>query len=149
MARETTTRRSKILNALVDEIKTIDGTGAYKTDLADEVFPRMKFWDEVDQFAAVHLSAGSETRQYLPAGEKWRYVIITIRAYVNSEDPIDELEELLEDIETVIDCGDPINYEDSLGVNKAVALVSIVSISTDEGVLAPLGIGEMTVEVQY
>ena len=37
----------------------------------------LKFWDEVDQFPAIHLNAGSETRQYQSGGYKDRYLNIT------------------------------------------------------------------------
>ena len=39
-------------------------------------------------------------------------------------------------------------YSDSYGT-AGVAQISVVSIDTDEGVLAPLGIGEMIIEVRY
>ena len=97
MSRSNTTRRSAILAALADKFKEIDGAGAYKTRLDDNVHTRMKFWDEIEQFPAVHMSAGAETREYWGGGNKWRFLTIMIRAYVNSEDPIQELEELLED----------------------------------------------------
>ena len=62
MAREHTTRRSKILDALVIELNAIDGTGHFKSNLEGQIEPRMKFWDEVDSYPAVHMSAGTETR---------------------------------------------------------------------------------------
>ena len=49
------------------------------------------------------MSAGTETREYYGGGQKFRFLTVTIRVYVNSEDPIQELEEAVEDIETVID----------------------------------------------
>ena len=52
-----TTRRQNIVNALVDKIELIDGTGSYQTAVAD-VSPRLKFWDEVQEFPSVHLNAG-------------------------------------------------------------------------------------------
>ena len=58
MAREQTTRRSKLLGALAEQFKAIDGTGNYKSDLGNNVEPRMQFWDEIDQFPAVHMAAG-------------------------------------------------------------------------------------------
>jgi hypothetical protein len=39
-------------------------------------------------------------------------------------------------------------YSDSYG-SAGVAQMTVVSLDTDEGVLAPLGIGEMIIEVQY
>ncbi len=148
MARSTTTRRSSILNALAEKFKGIDGSGAFKTRLDDNVETRMKFWDEIEQYPAIHMAAGAETRQYYGGGQKWRFLTITIRAYVNAEDPIEELEELLEDIETVIDGNNTLTYR-QLGTDAGVSQFSVISIDTDEGVLAPLGIGEMIIEARY
>jgi hypothetical protein len=148
MSRSNTTRRSAILNALADKFKEIDGAGAYKSRIDDNVHTRMKFWDEIEQYPAVHIAAGAETRQYYGGGQKWRFLTITIRAYVNSEDPTQELEELLEDLETVIDDNNTLTYH-QLGSNAGVSQFTVISIDTDEGVLAPLGIGEMIIEARY
>ena len=149
MAREHTTRRSKLLDALAEQFKAIDGTGNYKSDLGNNVSPRMQFWDEIDQFPAVHMAAGSETREYYGGGNKWRFLTITVRIYVNSEDPVDELEEILEDLETVLDANPDLTYDEDYGEDSTVALITLVSIDTDEGALAPLGVGEMVLEVRY
>ena len=149
MAREQTTRRSKILAALAEQFKAIDGTGNYKSDLGNNVEPRMQFWDEIDQFPAVHMAAGSETREYYGGGNKWRFLTITVRCYVNSEDPVDELEEILEDLETVLDNNPDLTYDEDYGEDSEVALITLVSIDTDEGALAPLGVGEMILEVRH
>ena len=148
MARSISTRRSQILNALVDKLKDIDGSGDYRTNLAKQVFPTMKFWDEIDTFPAVHLSAGTETREYYGGGQKWRFLQVTLRGYVNQEDPIEGLCLLLEDIEYVLDEHPQFTYLDSYGT-AGVAQITVISIDTDEGVLAPLGIGEMIIEVRY
>ena len=63
-ARSYTTRRSAITKALADKLALIDGRGIYHTAVA-ETSPRLKFWDEVEEFPAIHINAGSETRTYL------------------------------------------------------------------------------------
>ena len=148
MARSNTTRRGAILEALATEFRNIDGSGSYKARLDGNVETRMKFWDEIEQYPAVHMAAGTETREYYGGGQKWRFLNITIRAYVNAEDPIEELEELLEDLETIIDSSNNLTYK-QLGTDAGVTQFSVLSISTDEGVLAPLGIGEMIIEARY
>ena len=97
-----TTRRQSIVNALVTQIKTINGTGSFLTNLSNNVSPRLKFWDEVDDFPAVHINAGNETREYQGGGYKDRFLAVTLRCYVNSDDSVNDLDKLLEDIETVI-----------------------------------------------
>jgi len=147
-ARDYTTRRLSIVNAFVEKLALIDGTGKYKTAVA-ETSPRIKFWDEVAEFPAVHVSAGAETREYEGAGFKFRYLTLTFRCYVNEEDAVEALEALLEDVETVIEDNNPITYTDSLGNTATTVQHTIVSIDTDEGVLEPLGIGEIVAEIQY
>ena len=87
-SRDYTTRRQSIVNALVTQLKTINGTGNFLTNVNNNVSPRLKFWDEVEDFPAVHLNAGSETREYQGAGYKDRFLSITIRCYVNEEDAV-------------------------------------------------------------
>jgi hypothetical protein len=148
MTRSISTRRSQILDALVVKLKDINGTGDYRTTLSNQVFPQMKFWDEISTYPAIHMSAGTETREYYGGGQKWRFLTVTIRCYVNQEDPTEALGLLLEDVEYVIDNNNQMTYSDSYG-SAGVAQITVVSIDTDEGVLAPLGIGEMIIEVRY
>jgi len=147
--RQYTTRRQNIVDALVDHIERIDGTGEYQTAVA-ECSPRLTFWDEVKEFPAVHLNAGREIREYQGAGFKFRYLTITLRCYVeDNEDAVGALDALLEDIETVLEAEDPLTYYDKNGVSQKTVQTTIVSIDTDEGVMDPLGIGEMQIEIQY
>lgn len=146
--RDHTTRRSAIVKAFVEKIEEIDGTGAFLTSV-HEVSPRLKFWDEVAEFPAVHLNAGGETREYLGGGEKFRFLSITIRCYVHDEDSVEALEELLEDVETVLEVNNPLTYVDNLGNSVSTIQTTINSITTDEGVLEPYGIGEIVCTVQY
>ena len=148
MARSNTTRRSAILSAMAELFEKIDGGDGYKQDLTGAIEPRMKFWDEVESFPCLHMSAGTETREYYGGGNKWRFLTVTIRIYVNADDPIQELEELLEDVETVLDDAGQFDYSTTTGTQQ-VTQVTILSISTDEGALQPLGVGEMIVEIRY
>ena len=147
LARKHTTRRRAIVEALAQAMEGINGSPPFRTSVA-KVERRLKFWDEVDSFPCLHMSAGTETREYFGAGSKWRFLTVTIRVYVNSEDPIQDLEELLEDIETVLDDAGQFDYSTTTGTQQ-VTQVSILSISTDEGALQPLGVGEMIVEIRY
>ena len=84
-ARTYTSRRANIVNALATKFKTINGSGRMLSDVEDNVFPFLKFWDEVEEFPAIHLNAGSETREYQGGGYKDRFLAITVRCYVNEE----------------------------------------------------------------
>ena len=143
------TRRQAIVNALVDQLKGINGNGEYLTNLFNNVHPRLKFWDEIEEFPAVHLNAGSETREYQSGGYKDRYMSVTLRCYVNSEDAVEDLDKLLEDVEVVLEDNSRLAYVDRKGATQYTHQITIISIDTDEGVLEPYGVGEMTIEVRY
>ena len=149
MSRGYTTRRLGIVEGLVNKLKDIDGTGQFLTNLEENVSPRLKFWDEVEEFPAVHLNAGSETREYQGGGYKDRFLSITLRCYVQAEDAVAALDELLEDVETVVEENSRLKYKDRNNVDQYTQQITVVSIDTDEGVLEPLGVGEMLVEVRY
>ena len=143
------TRRQAIVNALVDKLKGINGNGEYLTNLFENVHPRLKFWDEIEEFPAVHLNAGSESREYQAGGYKDRFMSVTLRCYVNSEDSVEDLDKLLEDVEVVLEDNSRLQYIDRKGVAQYTHQITIISIDTDEGVLEPYGVGEMTIEVRY
>ena len=143
------TRRQAIVNALVDKLKGINGNGEYLTNLFNNVHPRLKFWDEIEEFPAVHLNAGSETRDYQGGGYKDRFMGVTLRCYVNSEDAVEDLDKLLEDVEVVLEDNSRLQYIDRKGVTQYTHQITVISIDTDEGVLEPYGVGEMTIEVRY
>jgi hypothetical protein len=149
MSRAYTTRRLGIVNAIVEKLKDINGAGTFLSDLNENVSPRLKFWDEVEEFPAVHLNAGSETREYQGAGYKDRFLSITLRCYVQAEDSVEALDELMEDVETVLEDSSRLAYLDRTGTTQYTQQITIVSIDTDEGVLEPLGVGEMLIEVRY
>ena len=144
-----TSRRANIVAALTDKLKNINGAGQFLTDLQNNVHPRLKFWDEVDQFPAIHLNPGAETREYQGGGYKDRFLSITIRCYVQEEDAQDALNILMEDVETVLEDNAQLEYTDKQNNTFKTQQITIISIDTDEGVLDPLGVGEILIEVRY
>ena len=67
----------------------------------------------------------------------------TIRAYVFSDDNSqDKIDELVQDIEHVI-------YRISDNSSKGVQQFSIANISADEGLIAPYGLGEIEITIDY
>ena len=148
-ARGYTSRRANIVEALAEKLKNIDGSGTYLSDLGDNVHPYLKFWDEVEEFPAVHLNAGNETREYQGGGYKDRFLSVTIRCYVQEENAQYALNALMEDIETVIEENSNLQYFDKLNNKLNCQQITVISIDTDEGVLEPLGVGEILIEVRY
>lgn len=149
LERTYSTRRQSIVKAIVEVLKKINGTGEFFTDLEEKILPKLKFWDEIEDFPAVHVNSGPETRVYQGGGFKDRYLTITIRCYVEAEDAVDALDELLEDVETVIEEHSRLTYYDKRGVEQCTQQITIVNIQTDEGVLEPIGVGEILIEVRY
>ena len=148
-ARRYSSRRRAIVEAIAEALEKINGQAPFRTSVA-KVERRLKFWDEVDEFPTLHVGAGGETRQYDGGGFRFRFLTITVRCYVSDDsDVIEALEELLEDVETVLEDNDPLTYTDSTGTSQSTVQTNIMTVDTDEGVLEPLGVGEITCEIRY
>ncbi len=150
--RDYTSKRYQILEALKTKLELINGMGTFLTDVSKNVHTKLLFWDEVDSFPAIHMNAGSETRENLAGGVKNRFLSITLRVYVkNFENAQKNLDELIEDIETVIEDNSVLSYvnRSTPPVTQYTQDILIQSIETDEGVLDPLGVGEVLVLVRY
>ena len=143
-----TSRRRDIANFLVGELKKIDGgvstfdsSYTYQVNLFDNVFRRLKFLDEINDFPSVYLQAGTENRIYDSKGLTTSTLDFMLRVYVHTETAVEELESTMQDIEFVIYNMDTEKY--------GMMDVQVATMSTDEGLLDPYGIGEVGVTVQY
>jgi len=144
------TQRKKIAEDLTEKMKEIDGNHPFNSNIFQNADSHLVFLDEIQQYPKVCVVAGDEVRQYQPGGFKWRLLTITIRAYVeDANDPQEVLSLLLEDLERVVDDNDTLVYDDTVSPSLQTTSCTIQSISTDEGVVSPLGIGEMVIEVRY
>ena len=142
------TKRNSIVTALSEKFKLIDGTSKYKSDLFDNSYPKLKFWDEVQDFPSVYLTAGSEFREYLPGDFTWGYLNVSVKVYVKNESEAQQdLEDLLDDLENVIDANRVLVYDSTNNLSTTEILIQ--SITTDEGLLAPYGVGEIILQVRY
>jgi len=150
MASTYRTARKKICDALVEQIKEIDGNYPYNSNVFNNAHSGMVFLDQIQEFPKVCVVPGDETREYQPNEFKWRFLSLDIRVYVeDQEDPQEVLATLMEDIERVIDDNDVLTYDDTVSPNLTTTSLTLQSLSTDEGALAPLGIGEMVLECRY
>ena len=137
--------RSLITDALIVELKNINGVSPYTTKLYENVHKGIEFWDSVNDYPAVYVSPGHETREYLPGGFKWGFLSITMRLFVKEDDPQARLEKIIEDVEYVIDNNLCLTYE----TGKTTQDIRVISIMTDEGLLDPFGAGEIVIQVRY
>lgn len=141
-------KRAKIVAALAEKFKVIDGYAPYVTNLSGNSFAKLKFWDEIQDFPSVYLSPGMETRDYLPSEFTWGLLRVCVKAYCkNEEDAQEQLEQLLADLETCIDANRRLVYDPDN--NNETTEILIDSITTDEGLLAPYAVGEINLQVRY
>jgi len=140
-------RRTSIVKALAEKLKTINGQAPYQTNLFQNVYPKLQFWNEVNDFPSVYMSPGSEYREYLPGDFTWGFLGISIKAYCRGEDSQEQLEALLEDLETCLDENRVLVYDSAK--NYETTEILIQSITTDEGLLDPYAVGEVNLQVRY
>lgn len=140
-------RRTSIIKALAESFKVIDGTAPYKSNIYGNSYPKLKFWDEVQDLPAIYMSPGMEYREYLPGGFKWGFINISLKLYVKGDEAQDLLEDLIEDVERVIDSNQVLVYDTDN--NYETTDMNIQSITTDEGLLSPYGVGEVNIQVRY
>lgn len=141
-------RRTSIVKALTTKFKEIDGTGIYSTNINSNSFPKLKFWDEVNNFPCIYMAPGQESREYHPAGFAWGFLNASIKVYCKGETSQEELESLLEDVEKVLDNTNGLVVYDEEN-NYSTTEISITSITTDEGLLTPYAVGEINILVRY
>ena len=144
------TRRQAIVKSLMDLLGNINGAGDYESrDLSDRVYGTLKFFSDLTDFPAVCVVAGTEVRGYKTAGYRDRYLDVKIVIFVQEENALDTCELLLQDIESLIEENGRLAYTDRQANLQHTHDITIMSISTDEGTLEPISIGEMSLRVQY
>jgi hypothetical protein len=84
----------------------------------------------------------------MPSNFTWGYLNISVKVYVRSESEAQQqLENLLDDLENVIDANRVLVYDTTNNLSTTEILIQ--SITTDEGLLAPYGVGEINLQVRY
>ena len=143
-------RRTEIIDFLVAQLKEIDkaqsgfdSSYTYNTNLFNNVFRKIKFIDEVNDFPALYLSAGTENRDFITKSLTVATLDVTIRAYVFGEDDAQtKVDDLIQDIEHVI-----YNFGDNS--DKGIFDIQIDNITADEGLIEPYGLAEIVLTIQY
>ncbi len=136
--------RADIKTALVAKFKEINGTSPYTANLYSNVVGKLIYWDEVSDYPYVCITAGQEIREYLPAF-KWGIINIPIWIYVKGHDSEKDIENILTDIELLVDDNQELEYS----TGKYTEDIRILSLTTDEGLMEPLRIGEILLQVRY
>ena len=141
-------RRVSIVNAIAEKFKVINGETPYNSNIYNNSYAKLKFWDECNDFPSVFTVTGSEYREYMPAAFAWGFLNASIKVYCKGEDSQQELENLLEDIEQVLDSTLGVVVYDTTN-NFETSEISITSITTDEGLLTPYAVGEINILIRY
>lgn len=141
--------RIAIRNAIIDVLKTkLNGTD-YTTNLYGNVSHINKPFQDMVDFPAISVAPGPERREYQPSSVVWGYIPFYIRIFTkDEEDPQELLEKILIDIEQCLEDNEPLEYTVN-SVPQVVTDYSITSITTDEGLLLPYGVGEVVVLIRY
>lgn len=147
--------RSGIVKSYASELlNSFTGVGGYLTNLYNaNVSTKVYHFDSVPDFPFISVTPGPETRENLPSLQVWGYLTVYFRIYVrNEDDPQGELEQIIADLEKFIDNKRLLTYNintPSGQVSRTITDCNIQSITTDEGLLAPNGFGEVTVTIRY
>lgn len=141
-------RRTSITKALAEKLNLLlDGTAPYNTNIYNNAYAKLRFWDEVNDFPSIYMVPGSEMREYLPSDFTWGFLNVSIKLYCRGENSQQELEQLLEDVEHAVDANRVLVYDQAKNLETTEILIQ--SITTDEGLLAPYAVGEINLQVRY
>lgn len=115
-------------------------------ELYSNVFTKLKFWDEVNDFPHCSITTSGEQREYLPSEFEWGYLTVSIRVYVKEDYTAPEtLDTLLGKIEDLLRDNLVLEYD----TGKCTTDIRVISVDTDGGLLEPLAVGELLLIVQY
>ena len=143
-------RRTDIIDFLVSNLKEIDGAQSgfdssytYNENIFNNVYRKIKFLDEVNDFPALYLNAGTEIRDFNTKSLTVATLDVTIRAYVFGEDDAQsKVDDLIQDIEHVL-------YNLGDNSDKGIFDIQIDNITADEGLIEPYGLAEIVLTIQY
>ena len=149
-------RRTQIIDFVVTELKRINGNTdsrkaptrsgyEYKTNVFNNVFRRLKFLNEINDFPTLCVSAGEEDRVEIGAGVRFGTMGLQIRGYVKAENSLDTAEDLVDDIEFVINTMAIEANNDTFQIVDA----RVDSVETDEGLYEPFGVVNIGVIIRY
>lgn len=147
--------RSAIPKAMATKLKSeLNGQAPYITNIYNNVITKVTHFDAIQNYPTISITPGPETREDMPSNFTLCYVDLYIRVYVQDQnDAQGQLETIIADIETFVDNNLSLEYTvdaPSGGTTTDTTISnSIVSISTDEGLLDPLALGELILTVQY
>jgi len=139
------TKRGLIATALREALKEISQDNGYNTNLYENVEKRFIFPDDDPELPIVTFVMGRESIRYQPGGFQDRFITVSIRCYVEGDDSVEKTEKIIQDIEAVVEKHSRLVLSDGSTIRD----MKVELIDTDQGVLAPLGLAEIQLVVEY
>lgn len=139
--------RTDINNYIVEQLKQIDGYSylkdyQFKTDVHLNVYVGTKFLDEINDFPSIYSVSPEETRIYNTMGTSEAFVTTILKLYVYSDDSIEDLKNLIEDVTQII-------YSLTPPLELQVKDITIKEINLDSGLLQPYGMAEIFLTTRF
>lgn len=144
--------------ALANKIKqelTQENVGTkYFHDIYGNVATISYIVQDVPAFPMVTVTQGPEEYEYQAAGVRWTFLRVYVRAYYKDEyDSERQIRLLLRDLKKILDTPERIQYTisnpDGTTEPRFVAIDNLSGLTTDEGILRPIAIGELSITLKY
>lgn len=150
--------RQSIIRSLANIISDnfVANSPEYSTNVYGNVFSRNMLFADVKEYPTITVSAGPERYEYHPSGLVWADMTAYIRIYESDPEIVEEkLEKAIVDIKKLLALHDNIPYTvQSPGELPTPELAhtvetTLLETTTDEGLLKPLGVAELTINIRY
>lgn len=148
-----------ICEALADKIATElsqENKGTkYFHEIYGNVQTKSELAQEVTSFPLITVTPGPEEYEYQASGIRWTTLPVYVRAYYKDEyDSERQIQLLLRDLKKILDTPERIQYtvsnpDGSSGEPRYVAIDKLGGLTTDEGILRPIAIGELSLILKY
>ena len=135
-------RRSDILNEFTTHLRSAQYVDA---PLPPSGVQRgMKWLDQINDFPYICYHVDSSELVHIGANERYYNMQLSLRGYVRGENSQSLTDQLALDIENAA-----IGFRDAATSTHMIVDSRIVGVSTDEGLMEPHGIVEMSLEISY
>jgi len=125
------TIRTDAIQGLIDYINAETGIAGTRG---------LRFLHEINDFPSFYIHPGAENRSHFGAGHKLCIIDLDVRAYAFTDSET-EKELLARQLETCI--------QQYRFINRAIEEARVTSISTDEGVMSPYGVCDISAQILY
>lgn len=135
-------RRVQVLQAYTTALQNYNYTGI---TLPPRGVARGFAWlDSINEFPYITYNVQDSALVHISDNIRYYALDIALRAYVRSEDPQSQLDQLMLDIEDAT-----IHFRDNSDRSLGVVDARIQTTHSDEGLMAPYGVTDMRIRITY